>query len=103
MAARAKSTSTFAVVEEDEDDDDDDAVGEADDEDSEGEGVESYTMPLLVASALWTARVCDGSSCGTAARFCAFPSKLTRAFSAAQLRSASLKRPSRVEASRLRL
>ena len=100
MAVRAKSTSTFAV--EEDEDEEDDAVGEADDEDSEGEGVESYTMPLLVASALWTARVCEGS-CGTAARFWALPSKLTRAFSAAQLRSASLKRPSRVEASRLRL
>ena len=101
MAARAKSTSTFAV--EEDEDEEDDAVGEADDEDSEGEGVESYTIPLLVASALWTARVCEGSSCATAARFWTLPSKLTRAFSAAQLRSASLKRPSRVEASRLRL
>lgn len=64
MAARAKSTSTSAPVEEEEEDD---AVGEADDETvaddgyPEGEGAESYTMPLLVASALWTPSVDDGS------------------------------------------
>jgi hypothetical protein len=67
MAARAKSTSTSAAVDEDAEEAEE-AVGDADDEavadDDEypgGEGAESYTMPLLVASARWTLRVDDGS------------------------------------------
>ena len=68
----------------------------------EGEGEESKTMPLEVASAGWFALVGDALPHSFLRCFCAFPLKVTRAFSAAQLRSASLNRPRRVWASSFR-
>lgn len=101
-AARAKSTSIVleAVGEAEEDEDVDDGVVLSDV--CEGEGEESKTMPLEVASAGWFALVGDALPHSFLRCFCAFPLKVTRAFSAAQLRSASLNRPRRVWASSFR-
>ena len=83
------------LVEEDEVEED---VGDGDvvAEVCEGEGEESKTMPLVVASAGWLAVVSEACGAGVLRCFWALPLKVTRAFSEAQLRSASLKRPSSV-------